>query len=69
MAAVQQGGGGSHEQEGWLAAGLAGGHAAVVDARCGELCAFWQAHEVGVSAVACCAQHMLLTGSQVLAAA
>ena len=31
MVAVQQGGGGTHSQEGWLGAGLASGHAAVMD--------------------------------------
>lgn len=65
MVAVQQGGGGSHSQEGWLGAGLASGHAAVMDTRCGELCAFWHAHEAGLSALACSGDHMLLTGSQV----
>ncbi|KAK9916467.1 hypothetical protein WJX75_002924 [Coccomyxa subellipsoidea] len=64
MVAVQQGGGGTHSQEGWLGAGLASGHAAVMDTRCGELCAFWHAHEAGLSALACSGDHMLLTGSQ-----
>ena len=65
VVAVQQGGGNSHSHGGCLGAGLASGQAALVDARCGGLTAFWQAHEAGLSTLACCMDHMLLTGSQV----
>ena len=61
MVSVQQGGDAQAGQEGWLAAGLAAGQAAVTDARSGLLCAFWQAHEGGLSALACVGQHMLVT--------
>lgn len=63
---VEQGGSLEANQEGWLAAGLASGQAALVDARSGGLCSFWQAHDGGLSALAAAGEHMLLTaGSQV----
>ena len=65
VVAVQQARGAGQSPEGWLGVGLASGHAAVVDARCGALSAFWQAHEAGLSALSCCGSDMLLTGSQV----
>lgn len=66
VVAAQQGGGGSEGQgEGWLAAGLAGGQAALADARSGAVHAFWRAHDFGLTALACCGQHLLLTASQV----
>ncbi len=66
VVAAQQGGGGSGGQaEGWLAAGLAGGQAALADARSGAAHAFWRAHDFGLTALACCGQHLLLTASQV----
>lgn len=66
VVSVQQARGADESPQGWLGAGLASGHAAVVDARCGALSAFWQAHEAGLTALSCCGCDMLLTGSQVL---
>ena len=70
VVAVQQGGAGaqrssSGSEEGWIAAGLAGGHVALADARSGVVHAMWRAHEYGLSALAACGQHLLLTASQV----
>ena len=47
-------------------AGMASGHAAVADARTGEVVALWRAHGGAVSAACCRGAVELLTGSQVL---
>ena len=52
-------------QNSWLAVGLSGGHAALVDHRTGELGAFWNAHDAGLTCLASCSDHAVLTGSQV----
>lgn len=49
----------------WLAVGLSGGHAALADPRAGELGAFWRTHDAGLTCLAACSDHSVLTGSQV----
>lgn len=51
----------------WLAVGLSGGHAALADPRAGELGAFWRTHDAGLTCLAACSDHSVLTGSQVRA--
>lgn len=51
----------------WLAVGLSGGHAALADPRVGELGAFWRTHDAGLTCLAACSDHSVLTGSQVRA--
>lgn len=67
VVAVQQGDGqaGDGGSQTWLAAGLAGGLAALADARSGAAFAFWRAHDYGLTALAACGEHQLLTASQV----
>lgn len=52
-------------QAAWLAVGLSGGHAALADPRTGQLGAFWRAHDAGLTCLASCSEHLVLTGSQV----
>ena len=63
MAAVSQSS--SSSDASWLTVGLSGGHAALADPRTGELGAFWRAHEGGLTCLAACSEHSLVTGSQV----
>lgn len=49
----------------WLGVGLSGGHAALADPRTGGLGAFWKAHEGGLTCLAACSDHLMVTGSQV----
>ena len=50
---------------GFVAAGLASGHAAVADARCGQLVGCWRAHDAEITSVSSQGSHLLLTCSQV----
>ena len=49
----------------WLAVGLSGGHAALADPRTGELGAFWNAHDAGLTCLVSSCNHAVLTSSQV----
>ena len=49
-----------------LAAGLASGHAAVLDARSGTAVACWKGHDASVTSLAIIDSHQILTSSQVL---
>ena len=50
---------------GFVAAGLASGHAAVADVRCGQLVGCWRAHDAEITSVSSQGSHLLLTCSQV----
>ncbi|KAK9831842.1 hypothetical protein WJX81_000569 [Elliptochloris bilobata] len=62
--AAEEGGGGSPGSGAVAAAGLASGHAALADARVGDVAALWRVHGGTVSAVCCQGTSALLTGSQ-----
>ena len=49
---------------GFVAAGLASGHAAVADVRCGHLVGCWRAHDAEITSVSRQGSHLLLTCSQ-----
>ena len=49
----------------YVAAGLASGHAAVADMRCGQLVGCWRAHDAEITSVSSQGSHLLLTCSQV----
>ncbi|KAK9824404.1 hypothetical protein WJX72_010051 [[Myrmecia] bisecta] len=50
--------------DGWVAAGLASGHASVLDGRCGQLVHSWRAHDLPITAMSAVGDHLLLSASQ-----